>query len=57
MSVEMRSLASMGVTGRHPGKPTGPVVLPGAAQAVRNGEGSQAAQSIRPLASVNGAGT
>jgi hypothetical protein len=35
-----------GVTGRHPGKPTEPDVRPGPAQAVRSGEGTEAAQGF-----------
>lgn len=53
-ATQLHAPASKGTPGRCPSIPTGPVVPPGAATSGASGEGTEAAQSIRPLASVNG---
>lgn len=48
----MSTPATQGAMGRRPSTPTGPAVSPGAATRGDVGEGKEAAQTIRPLASV-----
>lgn len=53
-AAQLRAPDLPGVTGRHPSEPTEPATSPGSRHAASIGEGTEAAQFIRPLASETG---